>query len=370
MLARAFSALMLLHVAMVSGQACANTCSFANDGECDDGRTGAPYFTCPLGTDCADCGNAVGLATHCTCDNVDNFLMGGVIGDSAGAPVACDNAFAGCSFASKSCSTSTVNGVVTEFTHACSSAPSSGNTAASGQVPDMEMCMYMDLTLGGPVEDCSGNMDAGVCNKADKAVFDICTPGDGFTADQAAMKMKCSGTSIEWAFHAKADCSDSVSKTCVFVDPDPFNPDPTKLVTTGCSMTYTIGECGTFVSSLGMGVHLKFTGTCPGEDEAPCFSREAEACRVLDTSVAPSAAFRACLRRPHSNYLSDRDARIIGKIKGPLAICNSAVDFTTNMFTLPTVLYRHSSPFPTTSPRPTYPSKYSVSRSSACSSSR
>merc|ERR1719345_564860 len=64
-------------------------------------------------------------------------------------------------------------------------------------------------------------------------------------------------------------------------------------------MTYAIGECGTFVSSLGMGVHLNFTGTCPGgADEEPCFSREAEACRVLDTSVAPSAAFRACFDEP------------------------------------------------------------------------
>ena len=31
-----------------------------------------------------------------------------------------------------------------------------------------------------------------------------------------------------------------------------------------------------------------------GGDDDPCFSREAEACRIVDTSVAPFAAFRAC----------------------------------------------------------------------------
>ena len=35
---------------------CENTCPFSFDGECDDGRPGAPYISCTLGTDCADCG--------------------------------------------------------------------------------------------------------------------------------------------------------------------------------------------------------------------------------------------------------------------------------------------------------------------------
>ena len=35
---------------------CSNTCRFAGDGECDDGREGAQTSLCTFGTDCADCG--------------------------------------------------------------------------------------------------------------------------------------------------------------------------------------------------------------------------------------------------------------------------------------------------------------------------
>jgi serine/threonine-protein kinase len=35
---------------------CGNSCRFASDGECDDGRPGAHTRACPLGTDCTDCG--------------------------------------------------------------------------------------------------------------------------------------------------------------------------------------------------------------------------------------------------------------------------------------------------------------------------
>lgn len=35
---------------------CENTCSFARDGVCDDGGSGASFTECTLGTDCADCG--------------------------------------------------------------------------------------------------------------------------------------------------------------------------------------------------------------------------------------------------------------------------------------------------------------------------
>ena len=106
-------------------------------------------------------------------------------------------------------------------------------------------------------------------------------------------KGSCSGSTIKMQFHAKADCSDDTSAKCVI---DIL--DPTKAVTTGCHMTFTIDECGTYFSALGMGVHIKYTGSCPAADDEPCFSREAEACRVLDTSVAPSVAFRACFDEP------------------------------------------------------------------------
>ncbi len=35
---------------------CTNTCSSANDGDCDDGGPGSDYDMCELGTDCGDCG--------------------------------------------------------------------------------------------------------------------------------------------------------------------------------------------------------------------------------------------------------------------------------------------------------------------------
>lgn len=35
---------------------CTNTCRFARDTECDDGRAGARTSLCAFGTDCADCG--------------------------------------------------------------------------------------------------------------------------------------------------------------------------------------------------------------------------------------------------------------------------------------------------------------------------
>lgn len=36
--------------------ACSNTCRFANNGECDDGRQGSDTDLCGAGTDCTDCG--------------------------------------------------------------------------------------------------------------------------------------------------------------------------------------------------------------------------------------------------------------------------------------------------------------------------
>lgn len=39
-----------------SGGGCTNTCSSADDGDCDDGGPGSEYSVCALGTDCGDCG--------------------------------------------------------------------------------------------------------------------------------------------------------------------------------------------------------------------------------------------------------------------------------------------------------------------------
>ena len=46
--------LLLLQLSGTAGQ-CLNTCMYANDGDCDDGGSGAEFTNCPLGTDCFDC---------------------------------------------------------------------------------------------------------------------------------------------------------------------------------------------------------------------------------------------------------------------------------------------------------------------------
>jgi hypothetical protein len=35
---------------------CSDTCTYANDGACDDGGDGSSYSVCELGSDCTDCG--------------------------------------------------------------------------------------------------------------------------------------------------------------------------------------------------------------------------------------------------------------------------------------------------------------------------
>jgi hypothetical protein len=47
-------------VVQQGGGSCINSCQYANDGECDDGRPGAHTSACPYGTDCNDCGYAQG----------------------------------------------------------------------------------------------------------------------------------------------------------------------------------------------------------------------------------------------------------------------------------------------------------------------
>jgi len=39
-----------------TGGGCSDTCQYAFDGECDDGGAGADTSLCLLGSDCSDCG--------------------------------------------------------------------------------------------------------------------------------------------------------------------------------------------------------------------------------------------------------------------------------------------------------------------------
>ena len=62
------------------------------------------------------------------------------------------------------------------------------------------------------------------------------------------------------------------------------------------------GDADLTVTAVAICVEPSDGSACPagggggggGGGDDPCFSREAEACRIVDTSVAPFAAFRAC----------------------------------------------------------------------------
>ena len=56
------------------GPSCVNTCQFANDGECDDGRPGAISSVCDAGSDCNDCdGGGGGGGGGGSCTNTCQF---------------------------------------------------------------------------------------------------------------------------------------------------------------------------------------------------------------------------------------------------------------------------------------------------------
>lgn len=52
-------------------ETCDDTCEFAFDGECDDGRFGAVSDLCPLGTDCFDCGPVDGAKGYPDADGFE-----------------------------------------------------------------------------------------------------------------------------------------------------------------------------------------------------------------------------------------------------------------------------------------------------------
>jgi len=73
-----FLAMMVGITSAQSQTICTNTCSYANDGTCDDGGPGAEFTgSCAYGTDCADCGprqaaictNTCFYANQDTCDD-------------------------------------------------------------------------------------------------------------------------------------------------------------------------------------------------------------------------------------------------------------------------------------------------------------
>lgn len=71
-----------------SGAMCTDTCTWAGDGECDDGRPGAITGVCPLGSDCMDCGpvgagSAAASSGGTTCMDTCPWAGDGVCDDGA-----------------------------------------------------------------------------------------------------------------------------------------------------------------------------------------------------------------------------------------------------------------------------------------------
>ena len=134
----------------------------------------------------------------------------------------------------------------------------------------LKTCTYSTADCSGTAVACVDNPDSG---------YDKCVKtGTGMSG-----KATCGGGSIKASYYAKEDCSGDVSAECATDGTEP------NILTGGCSSTMKLDTCQG---------SMKISGSCPGGDDEPCFSREAEACRVLDTSVAPFAAFRACFDEP------------------------------------------------------------------------
>ena len=98
---RAASTLMLLHVGMVSGQACSNTCASAyavNDGICDDGGSGSLFSMCPLGSDCNDCGTRYAFTPPNDNSCFRYSINNGVCNDGPNGMCDCGTDFSDCGY--------------------------------------------------------------------------------------------------------------------------------------------------------------------------------------------------------------------------------------------------------------------------------
>ena len=299
---RAASTLMLLHLATVSGQACSNACSYANDGTCDDGGADSAYHACPLGSDCADCGARNSITTHCTCDTYNAFLNGNVINTNARAN-ACTNAKAGCSFASVSCILN-INNNVGSFTWNCAGPPSAPApaTAAAPSTPT-------PATTPAATGACAGMSNTDHCCK-DGAPDDYpCGMTD------TCGKGQCVGITKKLCTDAESDYVCGTTKrcgrgNCVDITDTLCGTSGT----TTCQITETC--CGATAATKDTDMVCNgMMDTCPADristsysaepytysetsDLATCFSRETEACRIINTYATPSAAFRACFDEP------------------------------------------------------------------------
>ena len=60
---------------------CTNACTYAYDGDCDDGGPGADTSLCSFGTDCGDCGPRSGMPTRGVCTNTCQWAADGECDD-------------------------------------------------------------------------------------------------------------------------------------------------------------------------------------------------------------------------------------------------------------------------------------------------
>ena len=97
-----------------AAEQCANTCAYANNGECDDGGMNASSAICDHGTDCNDCGIRVLAEHNGACYAVDECFWqgcgsGGCVSDEV--EIASEYCWTSLSFNEYCCRTETCPGM-------------------------------------------------------------------------------------------------------------------------------------------------------------------------------------------------------------------------------------------------------------------
>ena len=168
----------------------------------------------------------------------------------------------------------------------------------------VEQCQYLDTDTSDAIDSCATTLFSTTCETVEDKFFHLCVPTFELGNKAAGVQYTCSadGSVVKIQYHKNSDCSDDVSTTeCVLA------LDATTLSLSGCSQTYKIDECTELKSTGNAGYYAKHTGSCPkADDGGTCFSREAEACRILDIDATPSAAFRACFDEPAPSTVAER----------------------------------------------------------------
>ena len=142
------------------------------------------------------------------------------------------------------------------------------------------MCTHM-------TSDCS-DTDASCQTYDDTMLSKPCLPGI-MGDENGGGNLNCDGDTLKVEYHSTTDCTSDTSAECNFASV--FSGGIEK-----CHFPFKFDDCTPFFGGL---TYIKVNGTCPGGGaDKPCFSRDAEACRVLDSAVSPTDAYRACFDEP------------------------------------------------------------------------